>query len=193
MIVIAVAAAAALFIWRLVVVGREVKKIHRDLDGLGIPKHKAKFKYSTRTFDGVKVISTVPVPEEAIREIDEGISILFDHQDARRPEWDKMRDPAEFTVLFIEPHGVNVETEPGAPHLSVGGVTTAGTNIGAAPNQACDRPYLVLPHQKDQEWRFLEYLRNSVFYEGEHVREWANDPAVWARFVGAGDSHPHEI
>ncbi len=160
------------------------------LDDLGIPKHKANFKFDYVTPRGIKVKSTATVPEKALTLIDSGIENQIVRHSARYPSWALGKEHVEYSVLFIEPMATNVETEPGSPALLVKGIQTAGTCIGERP-ASMPLVHIVLPNQGDTDWRYEDYLMFSAWYESEHIRESMNDWDVFYEFVGAGDVHPH--
>jgi len=51
-------------------------------------------------------------------------------------------------------------------------------------------PIIVLPHQANQNWGFLDYLKRSAQYESEHIRLFANDIEMFRHYQGANDVHP---
>jgi hypothetical protein len=171
----------------------ESKRIHNALDReAGIPKHDANFKYSYRSPGGVQVASTVQVPSDALPLLDEGITNQITRHSGAHPEWVNYRNLSDYKVLFVEPSGVTVETDPGAPLIHVRGVSSAGTTIGTTEYSSC-RPnlYIVLPHQAAQGWSHRDYLMRSAWHESEHIREWENNRNVFYQFANAGDVHPH--
>lgn len=171
----------------------DAKEIWNALDReAGIPKHRAEFKKNYRTPGGVEVGSTVDVPANVLPFIDAGIRRQIACYNAKYPTWTKYRNLAEYKVLFVEPSGVSEVSLPGAPIIHVKGYASAGTCIGCNPISSV-RPdlYIVLPHQKAQNWRFTEYLQNASDFESEHVREFPNDYNVFIRWAHEGDIHPH--
>lgn len=168
-----------------------LKKIHQDLTNLGIPKHVSRLKYKQISPMGVRFFSTVKLPVDAMLLVEDGIENQIERHNERFPQWRRYHLLTDYDVIFIDPMATNVETEPGSPALLVKGYQAAGTCIGLDGLPAVDRPHIVLPHQENQEWRFRDYLMRSAWHESEHVREWENDIEVYARFIGAGDVHPH--
>lgn len=172
--------------------------IWRDLTGVGIGAQYARFnrKYDKVTPGGVKVMSTVPVAAHALRLLDEGITNQITRHNNAFPHWQFGKQLSDYTVLFVDPMVTNKETEPGSPALAVHGgefgvIQTAGTCIGVWPHSAADKPYIVLPHQEEQDWHFTDYLMRSAWHESEHIREFLNDWAVFQSYAIAGDIHPH--
>lgn len=171
----------------------DAKKVWDALDReAGIPRHHARFAKEYRTPGGVPVTSTVDVPANVLPFIDAGINRQIGCYNAKYPFWSRYKLLGEYKVLFIEPSGVSEVSLPGAPIIHVGGYGSAGTCIGCNPISAV-RPdlYIVLPHQKAQNWRFTEYLKNAADYESEHVREFRNDYNIFIQWAHSGDVHPH--
>ena len=170
------------------------KRVHNALDQeIGIPKHHAKFRYEQMTPAGIKVWSVVEVPDQALDAIDRGISEMLRRYTAIRPDFKNASQIHEYKILFVEPDGVTVETNPGAPFIyHRSGGPTAGTVIGCNSDSAC-RPYvyIVLPHQAKQNWQYLDYLAHSADHECEHYFEWHNCASLFFYFATAGDVHPH--
>ena len=141
--------------------------------------------YSTGARFGVPYIqSVVPIPESAAEAIGRGIV----RQIATTPaHWTNKREVENYDVVLINPDRINLD---GSPALSVRGIQSAGTVIGVA-NDGHVPSVIVLPHQANQNWQFLDYLEQSARHESEHDAEWANDQSVFWQFIGAGDIHPH--
>jgi hypothetical protein len=192
-IVIGLAAVFYFVVWPWYRRSTETKRIWNALDReAGIPKHNAMFKYAAVTPGGVQVRSTVEVPASALPFIDEGIDNQIKRHNNAYPHWAKYKNIAEYKALFVEPTATNQETEPGSPAIHVKGYQSAGTCIGTTPLSSV-RPsiYIVLPHQKNQGWRFTDYLMRSAWHESEHVREFSNDLTIFQQYANAGDIHPH--
>lgn len=185
----------------------ELAKIYRALSGVGIPKTEANFKYDTFTPKGVPVKSVVPVPSDALNLIDAGISLTIARYKAVFTNWDKGFTFPEYQVLFVEPRGVTVENDPGAPLIFANGVSAAGTTLMGELSPV-KNPIIVLPHQEKQQWSHNEFLMNSAQYEAEHTIEFLNRKSEPVDFykkfgtttpfsndpdVGVGDVHPHQI
>jgi hypothetical protein len=187
----AVAAGAAYLKLR----NRDWHYIYRNLVGYGIGKHLAQFKHSYTTPKGARVWSTVQVPAEALTTVDEGLAEQIKWQFKKYPNWQNYRNVSDYDVLFIEPMGTNVETEPGSPHIKVNGISTAGTVVGMHWRTNIKKPYLVIPHQQEQNWRFKSYLFHSIWHEAEHACEKVNadfDPKnLYIHYMTAQDVHPH--
>ena len=164
-------------------------KLRKDLDSLGIPKHKALFKHDYVSPGGVVIRSTVPVPDSAMAQIENGISRTIDRHSRHYPHWTKAKKLSDYAVLFVDPMATNVINEPGSPAILVRGVQAAGTCIGVWQFAAAERPYMVIPHQQETSWRYAEYLNNTAAHEGEHLIEFANDFAVFSEWA-ANDIHP---
>lgn len=151
----------------------------------------ARLPYSFRTPGGVFVASvTNYVPDAALAAIDEGITNQLTRTEAAHPEWAAKRLLPDYRVIFIDPMATNAETEPGSPALLVWGIQSAGTCIGVGGDGVYPE-YIVLPHQADSGWNYIDYLMHSAWHESEHIREWFNDQAVFNSFIGSGDIHPH--
>lgn len=166
--------------------------IWKALDSeVGHPKHLAQFKYSYTTPEGARVRSTVPVPDVALNAVDNGIRNQIVRHNRKFPHWNNYRSISDYDVLFVEPTAHNVETEPGSPAILVRGTQSAGSAIGLEPRSAADRPYMVIPHQEAEGWRFINYLMRTAWNESEHVREAVNDYGVFLHYAHTGDIHPH--
>lgn len=154
-----------------------------------LPSH---FPYSGITPFGVSWESVVPVPIEALDEVDAGIGEQIYRHSAKHPDWAVGRRHDEYKVYFVNPMAINVETEPGSPALIMpNGQHTAGTCVGVG-HDTSRPPAIVLPHQKPMNWQFTDYLMHSAWHESEHLREFANDPQVFWFFSQPGnDIHPH--
>jgi hypothetical protein len=151
----------------------ELAKIFRALSGIGIPKTECKFKYDYVTPKGVPVKSVVQVPAEALQLIDAGISVQIARYTQVFPNWNFGKTFGEYRVLFVEPRGVTVENDPGAPLIYVNGTSAAGATIGMEPGNLSpvDRPMMVIPHQEKQNWSHKEFLLNTATAESEHTPE----------------------
>lgn len=167
-----------------------------DFHGVPIPRS---FPYSTFTSAGVGVRSVVPIPSYVQNWIDEGIEQQIAAVTRIRPwiarskpEWMNGRDPANYTVLIIEPMGTytgSVPTMQGAPVLFVEGIQASATNTGTGGNRG--EIAIVVPHQAGQDWRYDLLFRNAVRFESEHIVMWGNDQGMFYEFVGPGrDLHP---
>lgn len=190
----------------------ERKDVWRALDQLGIPKHKAKLKYRYTTPKDVFVWSTVEVPPRQLKLIDEGIAMQIEAVGRHRPEWKLFRRHEDYAVLVIDPMATNRVNDPGSPALIVSQMgqpqtQTAGTTIGTKwkpityadgsyklTGTTLDRPYIVLPHQEETQWRYTDYFRNSTRNESEHVVEYINNyDGDYLAHTGANDVHPHFV
>lgn len=167
------------------------KKLWYDLDHLGIARTYCYFKHRYVSRNGVRIVSTVPVPTDAMDLVENGIMEQIRRHSAAHPAWDKFKKLSDYAVVFIDPMGVSEVSLPGAPTLEVMGIQTAGTCIGVSDRPRADQPTIVLPHQADSDWQFENYLMRSAWHESEHVREYANDRGEFLRYIGAGDVHPH--
>jgi hypothetical protein len=143
------------------------------------------FVYATPA--GSRVLSPVPVPDEVLTVIDEGIA----SQIARMPaDWTRLRSHSDYSVRFVEP---DVYAMDGSPDLIVGGTESAGTMLCSEPGKnqlECDPAnlYIKVPYQVG--WRYLDKLRNTIWYEAEHLAE-TQDPAAFMKYTGTNDVHPH--
>lgn len=135
------------------------------------------------------VRSNVPVPAEALAAIKEGIQIQLERSTAARPDFTAYGIPMDYIVCFIDPMAINQENDPGSPAILVHGIQAAGTCLGVG-DMISNIPIIVLPHQANQNWGFLDYLKRSAQYESEHIRLFANDSEMFRHYQGANDSHP---
>lgn len=139
------------------------------------------------TKKGVTVVSPVVVPDAALDAIDEGIAIQISKMPAT---WAQARRVTDYPVHFVAPEATN---QDGSPALIVSGTqsagTVAGTLCGLNSGGASGTPYLKLPYQTD--WQYLDYLRNSVQFESEHLSESKNDCQEFMKWTGPSDRHPH--
>jgi hypothetical protein len=146
-----------------------------------------RFPYIIERFGVPLIESVVPVPEEAVQAITEGIRTQIEKIDAARPWWENKKSPEDYNVALIEPTATNRD---GSPALMIRGIQSAGTCIGVA-NDGHVPTVIILPHQAATDWGHLEYLKASARHESEHDREFSNDPAEFWAFLGANDVHPH--
>lgn len=181
---------------------------------LGIPKSYAKLRLrwwwpwgaSLRQYTpkGACVWGTVKVPQAQLELIDEGVAEQIRNSSAVYPNWTKCRKISDYSVLVIDPMAINRVTEPGSPAIVVkGNQQAAGSGIGLAwegsvredgtyslPGTAIDTPYIVVPHQAAQGWRFENYWRDSIRNESEHWALAFNNWALRLHYTGANDVHP---
>ena len=135
---------------------------------------------------GVRITTVTPINDQRVyRAIDEGVSGAIRSYQAVQPTW--QISPAEFDVMFINPQVLN---EDGSPAILVHSVQSAGTVIGVA-RQPFSPVMIVLPHQKDMDWRYLKYLKFSAWNEAEHFLEWRFSQPLFYTFAVANDVHPH--
>lgn len=135
------------------------------------------------------VRSNVPVPAEALAAIREGVEIQIARSSARRPDFTLYGAPIDYIVCLIDPMATNTVNTPGSPAILVRGIPAAGTCLGVGDGVS-NVPIIVLPHQQNQNWQFIDYLRDSARYESEHIRLFANDREMFNHYQGANDSHP---
>lgn len=163
--------------------------IYSALDELGIPRHEAQFKFDTLTPKGVQVVSTVPVPPNALSDIDAGIDKQLECVAPLHPSWGEADTHADYRVYFVDPRGHH--PTQGWPEIHVQGIPAAGTAIGNV-RSGWPKRWLVLPHHGTVNWGMGEYLQHSIRHESEHIRASQNDREVFERFVGPGyDVHPN--
>jgi hypothetical protein len=186
LIMAAIAGAAYYFKTR----DRSEHYIELELDLAGISDSYAQFKKDYTTPLGARVQSTVDVPARFLQLIDEGLQNQITRHNRAFPGWDKYKLVSEYDILLIDPMGTNEVTEPGSPHIKVRGISTAGTCLGVYPRTKL-KPYIVVPHQAGQDWRFEDYFMRSIWHESEHVREWLNDQSIFYYWAHSGDTHPH--
>lgn len=193
LIIAASVAMAGVFIWLVFFrtkasVDQGIKKA---LVELGFEVRDLKFDYEYTTPKGVRVRSVVHIPDTAFNDIDVGIENQLTRHNAKYPQWQNYKLHSDYDVLVIEPTSVAVINTPGAPTIDVKGIQAAGTCIGVHfRRQWPDKPYIVVPHQQKQEWRFRTYLVNSIWAESEHVRLYKNDTVLFSFFRGERDVHP---
>lgn len=171
---------------------------------VGIPDEFTNLKESYKTPRGAKVRSTVPVPADALTAVDEGLDRQIRRLSDIFPNWSAGKNISDYTVVFIDPNTAgnppktcqNEVTEPGSPCVYIGGIQSAGTVLGTDDYWSeLDKVLpIVVPHQQNQQWRYRDYLINSVHNESEHARGWwnrQNEPQnVFYYFLGANDAHP---
>ncbi len=176
----------------------EQKDIYTALDSIGIPSTAANLQYDYVTPGGVKVRSTQALPQVAIDAIDDGIRTQIARTATYRPQWLAMNSVDRYSVLVIEPTAYSEFDVPGAPLIQLRGGTTAGTVIGVGGTKSLDRAYIIVPHQVGQSWRFIDFFRDAVKNESEHVNECSNpdrnnpEPEC-DLFQGWKDVHPHQF
>lgn len=203
----------------LIVIPRldERKDIWRSLDWLGISGKTfalLRIKWFTPwkgaeeyTPKGVYIWGTVKVPKPCFRIIDEGIDKLLESIEYHHPEWKWFRKHSDYGIIFLDKMAVNRAGTPALIISSLGypQVQSAGTTLGTKwkpfvnddgsyrlQGTAVNRIYLVLPHQDDVQWRYADYLRDSVRNEGEHAIEFINDyDGEFTSHLGPNDVHPH--
>lgn len=146
------------------------------------------FAFGVNTPRGTFVISNVEIPANVLTLIDNGIQAQLDS--TAHLNWQYARNHGDYQVMFIDPITTNTVTAPGSPALIVYGVQSAGTCIGIG-NDPFSQAFIVLPHQVATNWRFEQYLSDTVRHESEHIIEWICDRDMFWSFVGAGDVHPH--
>ncbi len=196
LIIIAVVAAAAIVI---MLVKRGKKGIFapgdttagfvENLSVKGIPKQ---FPFQYKTPDGVNILSVAAITEEqkpdVFLAVEYGITNQLNATTHKFPEWTKKRGLSDYTVAFIEPHAANGD---GSPALMVRGkYQTAGTVIGIAGDRY-PLQMIVLPHQAASDWKHLEYLMYSSWFESEHDAEFSNDLTLAMSYAHSGDVHQH--
>lgn len=191
-LIIFIAAASAFSIYWFLIRNRDYVWIWKGLDQeLGIPKHKAKFKYRQVTPKGCPVISVVKLPDFALRNLEIGIENRQAQQKAVFPSWDKKIDFKEINFVIVDRTLTNQENEPGSPAINAMNLQTAGSSIGLGPSPASKRPYIVMPHQADCDWRFRDYFMRTAWHEYEHYVERFNSMEEFYRYAISGDVHPH--
>lgn len=144
--------------------------------------------YQFTTPRGVRVRSTVPVPDSALSTIDAGIMRQLVRASAAHPDWSSYAVLSDYDVMFIDPQATNQINYPGSPAIVVHGIQAAGTCIGLGDGYI--KPTIVLPHQAASGWTFMEYLAESARNESEHVRLWNNDLQLFGFYTGTNDIHP---
>lgn len=179
----------ALIIVGIVITGLVVYMLiarKRDLKPSVPPNRVPSMPYQRSTPEGADVISYKPIDNESwpavAASIDGGISSCIA---GMLPDWTLGRHHTDYLIAFVEP---TAQTAMGEPALAIAGIKSAGTVVGVG-GDGYHTPTILLPFQDG--WRFPDYLTNSVWFEGEHYAEWLNDEAVFWRYTGINDSHPH--
>lgn len=183
-------------------------EVRNNLNRIGIANTDSQprsFRQTTR--QGAIIDSVVTVPQHGLDALDRGLQRRIDRFAIMFPGWPAARSVAGTRVLFIHPNRTygpdgtpsarcSLESIPGAPCLFVGGIKTAGTVLGTHDLwDAIDLdPPLVLPHQAEGNWQWLEYLAAAAHNEDEHRAGWLNlrnnPTGVFYQFLGANDVHP---
>jgi len=187
LIVIAAIAATVYFILR----NADFKDAQKVLGSeAGVPKEYCNFQYRYTTPKGRKVISTVKMPDAALQNCDIGTQNEIDQYNAKFPTWNKLKQISEYpTLCFIDPMAVNHD---GTPAIKMKGVQCAGFCAGNGITGIISKnQYSFFPQQEKDAWKWNQYLANSVQFESEHIREYANDVALALTFTGPNDVHPH--
>ncbi len=184
------------------------REAEKNMSGIGIGKHYSDPRpHRLTTSQGAIIESVVPVPQAALDALDRGFQRQIDRFGVMFPFWTAARSIAGTTVIFVHPNSVlqpngqmtgpcKLESIPGAPCLYVGGQKSAGTVLGTHRSweHINLRPPLVLPHQGEGNWQWLEYLEAAAHNEREHHGGWLNvnnEPKnVFYHFLGARDIHP---
>lgn len=159
--------------------------------GNNYPVPMPEFPHRQTTPRGVKVRSTVNVPVSVLENVDNGIQDQLTKINHDFPQWQNLRTFTDYKVDFVDPMATSTGTNSaGCPALLVQGYNAAGTVYGVRNDGL--PPTIVLPQQQAVNWRCTEYLRNTIFYESEHLRESKNDQDVFEFFAtGPNDIHPH--
>jgi hypothetical protein len=164
-----------------------------EYEGLSIRGVKKKFGFGFKTPNGITIGSTVNISgefaENVFRALEYGITNQINATKHKFPNWQNGRKLSDYTILFIEPHGINEFDEP---YLLVHGKhKTAGTIIGAGFDDF-PFPAIVLPHQAKINWKSLLYLLYSAWNESEHDAEFRNLSREEAdKYTGTDDIHQH--
>lgn len=142
--------------------------------------------------DGGNWYSLSPV-DEALRPIIgqviiDGLAEMIVAVKYHNPSWTRYLNTADYEVWCIAPMATN---QDGSPALLVSGVQSAGTVMNVGPGWPPFNPPIILLPEQAPDWKYLEYLKNSVHNEGEHCIEWMNDQKAFYGFTGAYDVHPH--
>lgn len=156
----------------------------------GVPKA---WKFNHVTPNGVKIRCTKEIlpqfQENVFLCVEYGVTNNIVAAKFHHPEWDKMMTLSNYDIGFIDPHINNQDGSPALLHS--GKYQTAGTVIGIGYDNY-PIPMLIVPHQVDSNWKFLLYLEESIWNEGEHRIEYANLPKEQAaQYAGLGDIHQH--
>lgn len=176
----------AVILWKLGIFPFKKKPTDYDLATAQLPvKWPQTFASYHYTPQGVGCNFEAPVSQAEFDRfapvIDMGIRNLLK---GYPPSWSKKINHGDFIIGFIKPTATN---QDGSPALVVNGIQTAGTILGY--NTAFKPVVIVLPQQTN--WEYLSYLMYSVWHEGEHDAELANDVGLFWSLLGAGDVHPH--
>ena len=179
----------------------------KDIDKLGISEKYVKQRLSDRGIDPKKYakfvgVVTTPLgasilvtrrdtPLAALQRYDRGVQRMIHNHTRKYPDKPVPQNVSDYPGAFIEPMGVNTENAPGTPRLIANGAGTAGIVVGTAQGTLVGLPVIVLPHQAEERWRFLDYFEESAYNEAEHSAECRYDRAIFDSFAGYNDVHPH--
>src|SRR5690606_36903619 len=121
------------------------------------------------TPQGVSIISTVPVPDQALRIVDNAIADQIRRSRTHYPHWQFWGKHSAYQVIFIDPMATNKITDPGSPAILVRGIQSAGTVIGWWGRAASPRISIVVAHHAATNWQgHTNFQFNAVGNEGEH-------------------------
>jgi hypothetical protein len=148
-----------------------------------LPTH---WQYVIDLPDTPYIQSNVPISDEIIATIRNGLRLQISAVTALKPTWVFKKRIEDYNVAFIDPQATNMD---GSPALLIRGIQSAGTCIGVG-DDGLSESAIILPHQSATNWRYVDYLRDSVRHESEHIVLWANDRALFYYYVGANDIHP---
>jgi hypothetical protein len=171
---------------------RRAKSLEGNVEGSpvdGVPKQ---FPFNYKTPAGIPVGSTKEIlPEyqaDVFRAFEYGVQNRINSTNAKFPEWTKKTALNDCVIGLIDPHKTNGD---GSPALIVSGFQSAGTVIGVEQFPVYPVQMIVLPHQADTNWKYLNYLSLAARNESEHDAEFANDRNYALSLAVSGDVHPH--
>jgi hypothetical protein len=141
-----------------------------------------------KTPSGAQVWVIQEIPANALQTIDRAIDYSNTVQAIQFPEWQPF--PAhEWEIAFLPADGLAPQS--GLPFLYHNGGMTAGTITHCNQTAKPERNQLILPDFWQYGWDKEADLFRYVFNEGEHFREYRRDRAVFDKFKGWSDQHPH--
>lgn len=188
---------AAFFAWWLLVhKPNKAKKLEkRILDNIGIPGLSNRWENSELTPYGARIIWNGSVFNSDAEKrfvfecLDVGFQNCFNASKEVFPTWDY--NPAYITLAIVEPSATNLDGSKAIRMTN--GLQIAGAVIGKDDNYGMLT--IVIPSQKENGWRYSDYVMRTAWHEREHFDEARSDDAEyysWGRTPERpADVHPH--
>jgi hypothetical protein len=152
-----------------------------------------RFRVSTATPRGVRVMARIQPSADALRAIDNGLTELFNV--ARRHGYRSRLNYGDYTVFIARADRIKDASGKYSPDIAIaaaqyaGSVYDQGGFIYAAGMVMAYNPcaFIIAEHEKD-----LSRISNVVRYEGEHLVLYYNDRALYEKTAdhSRGGSHP---